>query len=62
MKILDDGDEGRLCPCLLETAVILVLTKKIIRLNIERCNKDSFGFSWRFMLVANSRITIKQII
>lgn len=30
MKILDDCDEGRLCPCLLEIAVILVLTKKLL--------------------------------
>lgn len=30
MKILEDGYEDRLCLCLLETAVILVLTKKIL--------------------------------
>lgn len=28
MKILDYGEKGRLCLCLLETTVILVLTKE----------------------------------
>lgn len=42
MKILEDGYEDRLCFCLLETAVILVLIKKWLGLTLKGAIKIYF--------------------